>query len=350
MSTREAGDLVWVGDVDATARAPDCAHVIETGVPEIALGLWTLDGVRTVNRWMHHRTKLVAVEATVTDHLTHRSSELSLLLKHDPQHGGWHADRTSRLFGVALPGNGPGRMMRTLGVSADGTLVAENVPGRAWEEYLCSPASTRLAGAVARFLVAIQASGAALDPGVDPLPETEREVGELRTLACALPSLGGSVAELEAALLPALSAGTRGSLLPAHGDFHPKNVIVSRAGSRAGSQATVVAVDLDDAGLQEPALDIGYAVAHVVASMSHLGCSRGRSAAAAARLWDEYRRAGGAAPDERIAVQAARAFVQLLHFELIGFGGGSLGSLEAWSSMALRLLRLGRRALEPWAT
>lgn len=334
------------GPWDASA----CERVIAAAVPEIALGIWTLRGVRVARRWLHHDTTLVSVVASVVRHchVDVEDHQLALVLKHDPQRGGWHADRSSRLLRAARIEGSTAEIMRTFGVDPSGTLVAEMVTGPTWEQALHGdPWSPGLAETVAQFLVALQSSGAALDPGVDPQPESMRELDDLVGLCDDHPSLRGPVTELASALVPALSQQVRGPLLPAHGDLHPKNLIIApHSGSDTPTRAfTMTAVDLDAVGLQEPALDVGYAAAHIVVSLAHAGVGPDVGARIAARLWDSYRRAGGPADDERIAVQAARAFTQVLHFELIGFGGGSIESLRCWSSLALDLLRSGRDVL-----
>lgn len=324
---------------------PVCADVLCAAVPELALGLWRLDSLDVGASWQHKETVLVPVIAAVTHYASGTTERLPLLLKADPQKGGWHADQVSRSMRAAGLDGRSTAIMRTYGVDSSGTLVSENVAGHIWDTLLRGPLALPCARQVARFLVRLQSSEATLPAGPELLVETTRELTELAQLAGNDTVVRRQVRRLAAYLVPALNPTVPLPLVPAHGDLHPRNVIFDLASPAAAMSLT--AIDLDHVGLYEPALDVGYAVAHLIVRARRADINPRRSLRLGARLWDEYCAAGGSASEERVAVQTARALAQVLHYELIGMGGGRPDSLPVWSTLALRLLERGRAALGP---
>lgn len=333
----------------AAPRSPRvCADVLRAAVPQLALGLWRLDSLDVGSSWRHKETVLVTTTAVITDCAAGTTRQLALLLKADPKNGGWHADQASRALRPAGLDGPAAAIMRTYGVHEDGTLVCQNVAGRVWKVLLGGLRGLRCAKQVARFIHTMQTSNAALPDGPDLLPETTRELTELAWLAGNNPTLQRQIEELAERLIPALDPALPLPRVPGHGDLHPRNVVFgSRDTSDANGELPLTAVDLDHAGRHEPALDVGYAIAHLIVRARRAGMSPERGSRIAATLWDEYRAAGGRATDERVAIQAARSLTQVLHYELIGMGGGRLDTLPIWSTLALLLLDKGRAALGP---
>ncbi|MFE2373834.1 phosphotransferase family protein [Streptomyces sp. NPDC059398] len=339
-------------DGEPLVRAPEtsadrrCADVIARTIPEIVLGLWTLVGVEVISDRNHGRTRITEVRAEITNHMTDSTRTLALVLKHHPPEGGWAADHAARRLRAAGLAGPPFTVVRTLGTAPDGTLVAETAAGQPWAESLVGEsAAARGAEAVAHFLCALQETRAVLPP----VPEVQRHTdSELRGLLdLAAHRLPGATRHLEALaehLDSALTTAAGAGPVPSHGDLHPRNVFLDPAQEQFRYPAVTV-IDLDHAGLREPAADLGYALCQVLVTAGHLGLVLEQSARTAHELWCAYRRAGGPASDERIAVQTARAFVQVLHFEQVGFGGAPIESLSFWASVAVQICREGPGAL-----
>ncbi|MGH8964285.1 MAG: phosphotransferase family protein, partial [Actinomycetes bacterium] len=115
---------------------------------------------------------------------------------------------------------------------------------------------------------------------------SDRRPGELaEDLSRAFPGCADRVRTLAARLDESLARG-QGVLVAAHGDYHPKNVIVT--------DTTATMIDLDTYGAREPAFDVGYAIGQLLV-MSQLRLGRlGPGFAAAERFWSGYSRAGSA--------------------------------------------------------
>lgn len=329
------------------SRSPGvCAEVLRTAIPELALGLWRLDSLDVGASWRHKQTVLISLTAVVTSYSRGTSQRLSLLLKVDPQQGGWHTDRASLAMRAAGLDGPPAAVMRTYGVDQAGTLVCQNVGGRVWDTLLKGSLAWPCVRQVAQFLVTLQASNAVLPDGPTLIAETTRELTELAQLASEDSTLHRQIVRLGEYLVPGLDPAVPLPLVPGHGDLHTRNIVFSI--DNLSDSATVVpltAIDLDHAGRYEPALDVGYAIAHVIVRARRADIDPPGALRLAGALWDEYGAAGGRADDERVAIQAARALTQVLHYELIGMGGGPLDALPAWSGLALQLLESGRAAL-----
>ncbi|MFE5078648.1 phosphotransferase family protein [Streptomyces halstedii] len=323
-----------------------CIEVIATAVPEIVLGLWTLRGVEVVSDRSHGRTRVTEVRAHIVDHMTDCSTTPALVLKHHPRVGGWAADRAARLLRAAGMTGSPFAVARTLGTSPCGTLVAESALGRPWADYLVGePLAARGAAAVAHFLFDLQQAQAVLPIAPETQQETDTHVLDLLKLASRrIPGATEHLTELAERLDSALTSDVCAEPVPSHGDLHPRNVFLDPAQTQLQyTPATVI--DLDHTGMREPAADIGYALCQVLVTAGHLGLDFEQSAQTAYRLWHAYREADGLASDERIAVQTARAFVQVLHFEQVSVGGAPIEALAFWASVAARISRGGPQAL-----
>jgi aminoglycoside phosphotransferase (APT) family kinase protein len=203
-----------------------------------------------------------------------------------------------------------------------GTLWQAFAPGTAWadllwgEPWTLSEASAR---AAAWLLQLQQAPVQAEARGPDHAAATARRLaGELATAfpwqAARLEALAERlIAPLQSEALP---------LVPSHGDYHPKNIFLTR------ELATVI--DFDTFGLREAAFDVGYATGQLlIMSCFRLG-TLAPGAQAALAFWRNYE-LGGQATWERVAVHVARTFFQSLHYELCVLRNNRLDLLKLWT-------------------
>ncbi|MBY8889262.1 aminoglycoside phosphotransferase family protein [Streptomyces sp. PTM05] len=328
------------GEEGSVLDADQCAELISSTVPEIVVGLWSLDEVAVTSVEDHAGTWLMSVRAGLTDHVVGVSRAQDLVIKFGHRKEGWHADRASRLLHAEGLGQPPNMVVRSLGVGSGGVLVTEAATGRPWADCLAGPDAGRTADAVARFLLALQNADASLPLPAGEQSRTTMEISALLSLAGReLPRVSGYLEELAGRLERALVPTAGEAPVASHGDFHPRNVLVDWSSST--DQPCVTAIDLDHAGRREPAFDVGYALWQVLVTAHHLGLEVEQAAPAAHRLWTSYRDGGGLATEERVTVQMIRAFVQVTHFEHLGFGGAPLASLLEWARIAARISRHG---------
>ncbi|MDI9889487.1 aminoglycoside phosphotransferase family protein [Streptomyces sp. HNM0645] len=269
--------------------------------------------------------------------------KVPLVLKHGSHHSGRSADQAARQLRAAGLDRPPYQVVRTRGVHPAGTLVTEHAPGRPWALSLTGSEADRAVEAVAGFLTALQGVSAELPPRPAPHEQTLRQLADLAEFAAvhAWDELA-AVQWLTELVDPLLEPTGKVRLVAGHGDLHPKNVYLDRL---AATPPLVTVIDLDHAGMYEPALDVGYAVCQILVTGTHQGLPQDELARVAGGLWGCYRSHGGRADEQRIAVQVACAFVQVLHFELIGYGGGGRRTLARWARLATEVLDDGPGAL-----
>ncbi|ASN22718.1 hypothetical protein LK07_00255 [Streptomyces pluripotens] len=290
-----------------------------------------------------HSTFLTEVQAEMDDRGGGGWRKVSLVLKHDSHRSGRAAEQAAHHLRAAGLDRPPYQVVRTLGVHPAGTLVTEHAAGRPWALSLTGPEAGSAVEAVVGFLTVLQGVPAELPPRPALHEQTLRRLAELAEFAAMRARDGlGALQWLAELLDPLLEPARTVRLVAGHGDLHPKNVYLD---GLAAIPPLVTVIDLDHAGMYEPALDIGYAICQILVTGTHLGLPQDELARAAGALWGSYRSRGGLADDERIAVQVARAFVQVLHFELIGYGGGGRHALARWARLATEVLDEGPGAL-----
>ena len=210
------------------------------------------------------------------------------------------------------------------------TLFQERVKGPSWADSLAEvgPVLESASRQAAEWLLALQAL-----PPRGTLSSVAEQIGSisrcLTELAASFPEQAPSLEQIRRALTARLGED-RSPAVPAHGDYHPSNIYVSRG------QVTVI--DFDTYGLRTPAFDVGYALGQLVI-MSFLTAGSPMAGARAGRtFWTRYAR-DGAARWRHVAAQVARTLVQSLHYELCTFRTGRhdliplwLGGVEAWLS------------------
>ena len=222
--------------------------------------------------------------------------------------GTWAAHVGQALEATGMRAPAPDRVALSL-AARPGALLCEHAPGVSWRATVGTADGERAAAAVGRWVAALQSHR------VDAPVGTRRGPGGARLQLDALLLLDapppGRVAAVGERVLAGLAEPQ--PLVLAHGNLHPDNLFVD-----VGAPGLVVtAIDLDTAARREPAYDVGYGVAQlVIRSLRRPGRDHGERAARA--FLDGYRTAEGLAPDDRIALQAARAVLQALHYEAVG--------------------------------
>lgn len=329
----------------APLAADKLAALLHRAVPEIATGLWSLldaDPLLTVPRGSQRFTACVA---SWRDHTTGTVSSAQLVIKEDRRQVFRWADKAARtLQAGGLRGDARYRVARPYGVTTPGILVTERASGLSVAALLHAAPDATAGAALGRelagWVLALQDCPAVL-PGSHSRGLDEAAPQLLQVAALAGPAGGRRLAALAGDLLAADRAHPPGPAVPCHGDLHPANVFCSGV--------DLVAIDLDTAASREPAYDTGYAVAQLIVSSLLSGVALEVAQAAALGLWDTYAAAGGPADDARVGLQAARAVVQSLHFELVTYATGRRGLIEAWTTLAGAVLHEGREGLRSLA-
>ncbi|MBI4499375.1 MAG: phosphotransferase [Chloroflexi bacterium] len=177
------------------------------------------------------------------------------------------------------------------------------------------------AGQAARWLARLHQS--ALPEELAPRAEPRDGLEDYgRDLAAAYPGQRRSVQDLLTRLTDLLGEPSRETLVPTHGDYHPKNIFLDGP--------TVTVIDFDTFALGEPARDLGYFLAQCAIMAYH---KRGSFAPALAPIqaFLEGYRAAGLDPDLRRAARyVARAFFQSLHYELCVLHTGNHALIPVW--------------------
>ncbi len=83
-----------------------------------------------------------------------------------------------------------------------------------------------------------------------------------------------------------------------HGDYSPKNILLC--------QQRLILVDHEVIHFGDPALDVGFALSHLLSKAHYLAAQRGDFAAAARLFWREYQRHNAAMADASLEARAAR--------------------------------------------
>ena len=222
--------------------------------------------------------------------------------------GTWAADVGRRLEQLGMCAPALDRVAVTHGVRP-GALLCERAPGESWRSTVGTAQGVSAAHAVGRWVATLQRQPLHLPEGTRRGPaDTQRQLGAL------LQDGAVDTARVRAAgehLLRELAAPQ--PHVPSHGNLHPDNLFVHEQ----ARGVVVIAIDLDTVAARESAYDVGYGVAQlVIRSLRRPGREHGQRAARG--LIDGYLEHRGAATPERIALQAARAVLQALHFEAVG--------------------------------
>lgn len=335
----EARELTAVLKDDASRQG-----FLQTVVPEIASGEWRLLSTEPpfLSKGWRKRVLVLPVVYGVNGLVKSEGWIVKLYGKKD---GGPGYEAQAWLWKAGFRPPSSFLVPRPYAYSAEcRALIQAHVEGLQWADYLTDePGTLRSASdRSARWLVRLQESGMPGDAheSSEELSALSRIVTELSRVHPAGEARFRALGEELALRL--LEEG--GPLVPAHGDFHPKNVLLDDARNtlidldRArneiidldGARNTVI--DFDHAGLREAGFDVGYAIGQllVISYLRHGTLLPGAEAAAA--FWRSYRERGRA-PRRRVCIHVARTLFQSLHFELCVLKNGRLDLLTRWPDL-----------------
>lgn len=218
------------------------------------------------------------------------------------------------------------------------TLVADEAPQHPWTTWLTSAPRDRdaAAEAAADWLVALQAMGIALPDRTEYRAGTEL-TRDHRELALEFPVYSEVLQRVGREVHDRLYGLDRGTspLVASHGDLHPNNLHIADDG-----RMSVMAIDVDTAGLRRPAYDVGYAVAQMLI-MSWMRTGTFHVGACAAQAFVRRWEMGGAPDVDSVAAEVVRALLQSLHFELVTYRNGRTDLLDPWLYAAHLMLTTG---------
>lgn len=169
--------------------------------------------------------------------------------------------------------------------SVGNLLVEAELHGRPWIQKLSRNSSKR----AAQWLLALQRT-----PLVD-------EVKTHKQLTALSDSWTGAAGALNHELK---SEGD--DPRPSHGDFHPKNIRLSKG--------YVGVIDLEGLGLREPAADVGDAIAQLLIMTDVEGRFQDGQRAAL-QFWNHYRGEGFASP-RRVCLHTARGLLETINYKV----------------------------------
>lgn len=220
------------------------------------------------------------------------------------------------------------------------TLVADMAPDFPWTAWHVgsAAASTMAAGAAADWLVALQELKVRLPDRSEYRAANELEVQRWE-LSEAFPSFAGILNRIHDginSLLYQASGADAVSLVPSHGDLHPNNLHIAD-----DAHLSVMAIDVDTAGMRRPSYDVGYAIAQMlIVSWMRTGSFQ-VGAAAAQIFWRRWNRNGEAPDAGAVGAECARALLQSLHFELVTYRNARTDLLVPWLAVANSMLTAG---------
>ena len=218
------------------------------------------------------------------------------------------------------------------------TLVADEAPQYPWTTWLTSTPKDRdaAAEAAADWLVALQAMGIALPDRTEYRAGNELDRHH-RELAQGFPVYSEVFERVGREVHDRLYGPHCGTspLVASHGDLHPNNLHIADDGAMS-----VMAIDVDTAGLRRPAYDVGYAVAQMLI-MSWMRTGSFHAGACAARAFMRRWSMGGAPDVDSVAAEVVRALLQSLHFELVTYRNGRTDLLEPWLHASHLMLTAG---------
>jgi phosphotransferase family enzyme len=300
-------------------------RLLSACVPEIASGDWHVLSCQ-VTDIRGGRRKPVALYALTYRNGTEASTRTDQVVakvyraKKDRAGSAHEALRTLWEAGFRPPARF--RVPRPYGYSARRSAsVQEEVRGTPWADFLhAEPGSlARASSRSAAWLSRLQRSGVVARPY-----EVGEEVGEaeryVRELTRRYPALGPRLKALLERLGPRLEAEEL-PLVPSHGDFHPKNILLT--------DGLTTVIDFDSFGMREAAHDVGYVMGQILI-MSHFRLKDvAPGAEAAIAFWERYQK-DGPAPWSRVAVHMSRTYLRILHYVLCALDTERPELLELW--------------------
>ncbi len=298
-------------------------------VPEVATGRWQVRWAGVVGVLRHHRKWFVFIRLSYRPKGQSRTRTAQVVAKVDPDgRGSAELEALRRLWAAGLRPPGRHRVPRPYGYAPGPKALLEGAaPGTLWVEYLqgrpdgLAAASRRAAGWLRRLQsLPVEADLIGPDPDL-----TCAQAAELARL------FPEAAAPLRAAAdrLADLLLAYRGPPVPAHGDYHPKQVFLT--------PALTTVVDFDAFGLREPAFDVGHAVGQLLGMSYFRTGSFAAGARGAAAFWQAYRQ-GGLAEWSRVKVHVGRTLIQVLHYALVRLGSGRPEMATEWANLVRTFL------------
>lgn len=205
-----------------------------------------------------------------------------------------------------------------------GILVRERMKGRTWAECLEEDGGVCEASRkAALWLIKLQQTPSF---GLSVCQQTESF--ELKRFTLALTSLYPEdgerflkIAECLTSLLKVRSA----YLVPSHGSYHPRDVLLD--------EQKVGVVNFDTFAFRDPEVDPGFAMSQLL-MMSYLKFGKfGPGAKAALTFWEQYKEFG-LATWHAVTIHVAFSFLQNLHQELCVRKTKSEGLVSPWLEMS----------------
>lgn len=286
-------------------------QLLKDCVPQIASGEWRLESCRATDIRGGRRKPVALYDLTYTDGQaasTTTDQVVAKVYRAKKHRAGSSHEAITSLWQAGFRPPARFRVPQPYGYSARRSAFVQGVVrGIPWADFLHEDAESLRAASnrAAAWLARLQRSGV-----VAPAQGVQQELARTRRF---VEELGRSYPRLRPRLRAFLDRlGRRFEedpepLMPSHGDFHPKNVLLT------DGLATVI--DFDAFALREPAFDVGHAMAQLMI-MSHFRLGEvAPGADAAIWFWKRYEQ-DGAASWGRVAVHMCRTYIEILHYVL----------------------------------
>ncbi len=287
--------------------APEVTRLLSgAGLPHFRLLSW-----RWTTALAHKDALLLGCRGRYLDK-TSAEVEIDFVVKLYPEARYERAVRSHRAL-IELHRSGfraPGRLRvpRSYGCSPLwGFTLQERAAGTPWADRLLAGEQERRRASkqAALWLLRLQRSSALDWPWIsgDEAARTRRYADELAILYPKQASILRAVADEIVRRLEQVRP-----VIAAHGDYHPKNVLI------AGD--IVTAIDFDAAACRDTAFDPGYAIGQTLIMPFFWRGIEAMSlgADAASAFWRAYQDGGGRAEEPRLTAYIARTVLQALHY------------------------------------
>ncbi|HLF72704.1 MAG TPA: phosphotransferase [Anaerolineales bacterium] len=312
--------------LDALADSEPACKLLARAIPEARAGKWQIVSFQIRNIRHHHRKRIIRCLMSYRNGMDPAVRTAEIIVKvYGSDRGGKALETLKQLWEGGFRSPAQYRVPRPYGyLPQEGALLQAAAPGTTWAQLLRTEDPSLGAGSAraAAWLLRLQHSGLAGGPRAreDAVESVQRWSQEL---AETFPRHARRLESVARRLAPVLGADGI-PLAPSHGDYHPMNIFLA--------PALTTVIDFDTFGLREPAFDVGYAIGQLLIMSYFQTGAFGPGAGAALAFWRQYQTGGGATWD-RVAVQAARTFLQSLHYELYTLHNNRLELLDLWTDL-----------------
>lgn len=312
--------------VDGLANGDLRRGVLARTIPEVSAGAWRLLSCQVIEVRKQRRKRIVFCLISYQNRADRRVRTAEIVAKiYGSDRGTKALGALQQLWEAGFRPPARYRVPRPFGyLPEQGTLLQANAPGATWASFLRGDerASAVVSARAGAWLVQLQRSpvSAEAKSWTGDVDSAQRFAQEL---ASTFPQHASRLEPVAERLMQILRAESI-PLVPSHGDYHPKNVFLTR-------RLTTV-IDFDTVGLREAAFDVGYAIGQLlIMSYFQIG-DFAPGASAALAFWRRYT-VGGQATWTRVAVQVARTFLQSLHYELCTLRNNRVELLSLWPDL-----------------